>query len=62
VAGYPGLIEAGKRLPARGVDFTDLTQLYANVPEPIYIDDCCHVNGHGQDLVAQRIYDEIYKK
>jgi hypothetical protein len=53
--GYPFLQEAGPRLRRAGVSFTDLTRIFANHPEPLYVDDCCHVDKHGNELLAEAI-------
>jgi len=50
--GYPLLIEAGRELIRRGVLFADLTRIYADHPEPVYGDACCHFNEHGRNLLA----------
>ncbi len=55
VQGYPKLLKAGAGLKARGVEFHDLTQLYAGENEPIYIDACCHVNHEGNRRLGQEI-------
>ncbi|HBH19769.1 MAG TPA: hypothetical protein DEB30_04560 [Candidatus Peribacter riflensis] len=57
--GYPILREAGKDLQKQGVDFHDLTGLYARVPETIYKDDCCHVNTLGNAILGQIVVDAI---
>ena len=54
-AGYPLLRAEGARLTGLGVDFHDLSQLYAGVSEPIYIDDCCHVNLKGNALMGEAV-------
>jgi hypothetical protein len=53
--GYPMLRAQGLRLTGLGVDFHDLTQLYAGVSEPIYVDDCCHVNLKGNALMGEAV-------
>ena len=53
--GYPLLIRAGSELAQHGLRFTELTGLFSNVSEPVYTDDCCHVNQLGDDLMAERI-------
>lgn len=58
-AGYPHLIRAGEGLRAEGVRFHDLTGLFAGVPEPIYSDNCCHLNEAGNRLLARRIAESI---
>lgn len=55
VRGYPQLRAAGAELAAAGVDFHDLTPLFADVEEPIYADDCCHVNELGNAMLADAI-------
>lgn len=60
--GYPLLATAGEEMKLAGVDFTDLRNVFENVHEEVYIDNCCHVNGTGYDLVAQRIYAEMKKR
>jgi hypothetical protein len=57
--GYQALIGEGKKLLAAGVDFHDLTQLFARISDQIYVDDCCHYNQRGNDLLAGAIADAI---
>lgn len=52
---YPMLIAKGQEIEAAGVRYFDLTQLFADVEETIYIDDCCHYNMLGQELLAREI-------
>jgi hypothetical protein len=52
---YPLLREAGRELRQAGVRFHDLTQVFAGVEEPLYVDDCCHVNARGNALLAEAI-------
>jgi len=56
---YPLLIAAGQKLRADGVNFHDMTQLFANVNEPIYADPYCHYNQKGNDLLAAAVADRI---
>lgn len=56
---YPLLIAAGQKLRADGVRFHDLTQLFADVNEPIYADPYCHYNQKGNDLLAAAVADQI---
>jgi hypothetical protein len=51
VSGYPYLIEKGKTLSLQGVQFFDLTQIFASHPEPVYGDSCCHFNEHGLEIL-----------
>jgi hypothetical protein len=58
-AGYPLLIEAGTGLAAQGVDFEDLTDLFAEVDEQVYCDACCHLNDTGNLALEERILAAI---
>jgi hypothetical protein len=62
VKGYPFLIKAGRDLQSAGVQFTDLTMIFSEHREVLYIDDCCHTNRDGTDIVANRIYETIYAR
>ena len=62
VKGYPVLQKAGNELQAAGMNFTDLTMIFANNREILYSDDCCHTNSDGSDIVANRIYETIHSK
>ena len=53
--GYPLLHREGKELARRGVAFTDLTEVFAGVEEPLYIDQCCHVDRRGSEILGERI-------
>jgi hypothetical protein len=52
---YPELKKLGVGLAAKGVRFVDLTGLYRDVRETVYIDDCCHFTPLGNELLARRI-------
>lgn len=62
VKGYPFLVKAGNRLQGAGVNFSDLTMIFSEHRELLYIDDCCHTNREGCDIVAERIYETIYRQ
>lgn len=53
--GYPLLVQEGKRLHQAGVRFVDLTGIFDDRAETLYIDDCCHFNEFGNELVAERV-------
>ncbi len=53
--GYPALREAGEALSAEGVTFVDLSQLFRKVEEPVYADDCCHLDERGNRLLGSAI-------
>lgn len=56
---FPLMRQRGKQLRDAGVSFTDLTQVFDSHPEPIYIDDCCHMNFDGNSIVAKAIAEAI---
>jgi hypothetical protein len=51
--GYPLLQQAGRRLRAQGAHFEDLTRLFENEAQPLYIDDCCHVSPAGSAAIGR---------
>lgn len=53
--GYPRLRELGAQLRAEGVAFHDLTRVFADVEETLYVDNCCHFAERGNALLARRI-------
>ncbi|MGH0028671.1 MAG: hypothetical protein ACQGVC_02685, partial [Myxococcota bacterium] len=55
VAGHPLLLEAGGRLREAGVAFHDTSTLFRGVEEPIFVDDCCHMNERGHAILAERM-------
>jgi hypothetical protein len=57
--GYPRLAQEGKKLVAAGVDFHDLSRLFANVSDPLYADAYCHFNKQGNDLLAGAVAEAI---
>ena len=50
--GYPLLQAVSRNLPGRGSNYFDLTGIFADHPETLYIDDCCHLNQRGNELLA----------
>jgi hypothetical protein len=53
--GYPFLWAAGSELEKAGVQFIDLTRIFSDHPEMLYIDDCCHTNAAGSAVVTEHI-------
>lgn len=53
--GYPRLRELGAQLRAEGVAFHDLSNVFSDVHETLYTDNCCHFSDAGNDLLARRI-------
>ena len=56
---YATMGAAGERFKKDGVDFTDLRFLFREVKQTLYIDDCCHINKVGNDLVMGSIGDHL---
>ncbi|MFT7676545.1 MAG: hypothetical protein ACI8QC_000516 [Planctomycetota bacterium] len=56
---YPMLQAAGAQLAAEGVLFHDLTDVFADVQQPLYVDDCCHVNGMGSTLMGTAMLEAL---
>ena len=50
--GYPLLREFHRDLPGQGVNYFDLTGIFAAHPETLYRDKCCHLNARGNELLA----------
>jgi len=57
--GYNYLVSAGSDLVRKGVRFSDLSPVFSGVSEEIYIDDCCHFNERGNEILAKAIADHI---
>jgi hypothetical protein len=61
-AAFPLLRERGRELAELGVNFTDLTEIFADEERTIYNDFCCHVNELGATLIAKRIAAAIAER
>lgn len=59
--GYPLLRTAGEALVISGVDFCDTSNLFLDHPETLYVDDCCHYNKAGEDILVNFIGEHIVK-
>jgi hypothetical protein len=58
-AGLPLMQAKASVLTEAGVEFTDLTRVFAEHPEPIYKDACCHVELEGDLILARAIAARI---
>ncbi len=52
---YPMLMARGEVLRKEGMPFHDLTDVFRAVKGDLYVDDCCHVNEDGNQILAERI-------
>ena len=50
--GYPLLRELNRELQSQGINYFDLTGIFAGHRETLYRDTCCHVNDAGNELLA----------
>lgn len=57
--GYRQLRERGRTLAAEGAHFHDLTQVFARVEEPLYVDNIGHIGKRGNELLSEAIADAI---
>ena len=49
---YPQLQRLGDELRQQGINYHDLTQIFADSRETLYKNDCCHLNARGNELLA----------
>ena len=57
--GYPLLQQFGQELQRHDVRFHDLTGIFRDHPEGLYVDWCCHLNRAGYEIVTRQIAREI---
>ena len=50
--GYPLLTAFNQDLQNQGLNYFDLTEIFADHPETLYRDVCCHLNYRGNELLA----------
>ena len=50
--GYPLLTGFSQDLQRQGVNYFDLTGIFADHSETLYLDSCCHLNDRGNELLA----------
>ena len=58
---YPRVLKKMAWLEQRGIEFHDLTYLYKNVEQPLYVDNCCHVNSLGYNMMVEKIVETIHQ-
>jgi hypothetical protein len=57
--GYPYLQREARRLLASGVRFRDLSGVFQDVREQVYVDPYCHVNKRGNEVLGRAIANYI---
>lgn len=59
VKGYPYLLARAADLRSQGVNFFSALEAFDEHPETLYIDDCCHFNLRGNEILADFLADAI---
>jgi hypothetical protein len=57
--GYPWLLDQAQRLRQSGVRFYSALAIFDDVASTLYIDDCCHFNISGNEILADFMADVI---
>ncbi|RBP49211.1 hypothetical protein [Arenicella xantha] len=52
---FPILIKESQRLIQQNIHFYDLTYMFKDIPDTLYVDNCCHLNPKGYDIVVREI-------
>ncbi len=53
--GYPYLQAAGADLKKEGVRFHDMTKVFSDVQDALYVDPCCHFNEEGNAILGKKL-------
>ncbi len=59
--GYPALQNSVRSLRVRGYHAQDLTEVFQDHPETVYVDACCHTGAHGDAILSEAIAQEILR-
>jgi hypothetical protein len=57
--GYPSLLAQEERLKENGVAFHSTVAIFDDELNTLYIDDCCHFNALGNEILADFMADVI---
>jgi hypothetical protein len=55
------LQERARELRRKGLQIFDISDVFAETQETVYVDGCCHVNQLGNELIARRIIEALVK-
>jgi len=56
---YPLILDKETWLQQRNVRFNNLTFLYKDISEPLYVDNCCHVNENGYQMIVNAVVEAV---
>ena len=56
---YPVWQRLGAELRQQGINYYDLTQIFVDNRETLYIDRCCHLNARGNELLAASMVQRL---
>ena len=56
---FPILQERFEKLTSQGVHFYDLTFMFKDTPDTLYIDNCCHLNPKGYHMVIRELVRRV---
>ena len=57
--GYAKMRERGEELKKQGIVFHDASGIFGAVPEPVFADECCHLNQTGNRLLAKDVAEVL---
>lgn len=57
--GYELLLQKVPGLKKSGVQLFDYSRLFSDIKEPVFADDCCHLNETGSEILSERMADVI---
>ena len=57
--GYPLLTDFSRELLRAGLNYFDLSRIFIDHPETLYIDRCCHLNDRGNELLAAAMVQRL---
>lgn len=53
--GYPLLLQQVNELKANNINILNAVNIFDATPEPVYIDNCCHYNPRGEEILSNYI-------
>ena len=56
---HANIVKSAQRLTEQGVRYYDMTFVFKDIPDTLYIDNCCHLNHKGYTIIARNIVSQI---